>query len=260
MICFFKRSRHMAWILGVLLGLVGGALGWVLAQERLAGLGGQLAVAALAAFLGVYLALYAARITATKEYQTILLYLYEDLNPEKFLAAALPLRKARMDPSLRGTAMAHIANGFLYAGQFQEALEVLDSIQAPEKAVELRGLVLGNQAACQLLAGQEEAAREQICQLRHLITQKGCKPEFAKKARHTIAYLELCLDIQSGRKVDPQVLERDFSSSHAPLHRLDVQFRLAQIYSRCGRSEDFQSSKAYVLHHGGKTVLPSLLP
>ncbi len=260
MIGSYSKSRRIVWSLGILFGICGGLLGWSLSRGQIAGSGGRAAVAILAAFLGVNLAVYAARIAAMREYQSQLLYLYEELDPQKFLTALLPLRQAKLDPSLRGTLMVHIANGYLYGGDISRALEVLDEIEAPGKALELRGMVLSNKASCYLMNNALEAAEEQLGRLRALIGQGECKEEFAQKTRRAIAYLELSLSIRRGEKVDVSILEKDFSVSRSPLHKLDVQYQMALFYLKQGRETPYQAARKYVLTYGHKTFLPSLLP
>lgn len=260
MIRFFSKSRRMAWVLGAVFGICGGLLGWFLSRGQITALGSRVAVAALAAFLGVNLALYIARITAMTEYQNQLLYLYEDLDPQKFLAALLPLGQIKLAPSLRGTLMAHIANGYLYGGDISRTLNVLDEVEVPESAFEMRGMILSNKASCYLMNNELKAAEEQLSQLRKLIGQKECKDEFVQKTRRAIAYQELCLAIRRGKKVDVSVLENDFSVSRSPLHKLDVQFQIALVCLKRGQKESYQAAREYVSTHGCKTALPSLLP
>lgn len=260
MIGAYSRSRHIVYVLGILLGICGGILGWSLSQGKIASLGGRAAVAVLAAFLGVNLAIYAARGVALREYQSQLLYLYEELDPRKFLTALLPLLQAKLDPSLRETLMIHIANGYLYGGDISKALEILDEIETPEKALELRCMVLSNKASCYMMNNKLKAAEEQLSRLRTLIGQESCKEEFAQKTRHAIAYLELCLSIRKGKRVDVCILEKDFSGSRSPLHKLDVQFQMALFYLKQGQKRPYQTARNYVLTFGQKTFLPSMLP
>lgn len=260
MISFFPKSRRMAWMFGIILGICGAFLGWLLSQGRIEGLGGRGVVTVLAAFLGVSLALYAARVTAIKEYQARLLYLYEDLDPQKFLEALLPLSLAKIDPSMRVTLMIHIANGYLYGGDFSKALELLDKVEIPDKTVETRGMILSNQVSCYLMKNQPDTAEELLCQLRQLIGCKECKEAFAQKMRHAIAYQDLCLAIRRGKKIDVSVLEHDFSVSRSPLHKLDVQYQMALFHLKQGQKEPYQVDREYVCIYGSKTVLPSLLP
>lgn len=259
MINAFSKSRRMAWLGGAVLGLVAAAVAWLGLAEAGQGMGTRLLLAALAAFVGVNIAVYFARMLATREYQSRLLLLYEQLDPRAFLEAVEPLQKARLNPSTRSTLLVHIANGWLWAGQPDRALEILDGIQPPEKALETRGLVLGNQATCWLAQGNTDRAQYCMDQLRALTADKACSKEFSLKARHTLAYLELCMNLQRGKQVDVRVLEKDFEASRSPLHKLDVQYRLALAARKKGDETLYASAREYVLQQGAKTVLPERL-
>lgn len=159
MINAFPKSRCVAWTGGAVLGAAAGISAWLYMAGRAASLFNRAIVALLAAFIAVNIALYIARLMAAREYQKRLLLLYEALDPSAFLQALLPLRKKRMDASNRCTTLVHIANGYLYGGQPQQALAVLEDVQPPEKALEMRGLVAGNKATCFLAAGEMDRAQ-----------------------------------------------------------------------------------------------------
>ena len=132
MINAFPKSRCVAWTGGAVLGAAAGISAWLYMAGRAASLFNRAIVALLAAFIAVNIALYIARLMAAREYQKRLLLLYEALDPSAFLQALLPLRKKRMDASNRCTTLVHIANGYLYGGQPQQALAVLEDAQPPE--------------------------------------------------------------------------------------------------------------------------------
>ena len=125
MINAFPQSRRAAWPGGAVVGAAAGISAWLYMAGRAASLFNRAIVALLAAFIAVNIALYIARLMAAREYQKRLLLLYEALDPSAFLQALLPLRKKRMDASNRCTTLVHIANGYLYGGQPQQALAVL---------------------------------------------------------------------------------------------------------------------------------------
>ena len=77
-----------------------------------------------------------------------------------------------------------------------------------------------------LASGQLNQAEELLRQLHRLIEQKECTKEFSQRMRRAIAYQNLGLAIQKGEKIDVSILERDFSTSHSPLHKLDVQYQV----------------------------------
>lgn len=182
----------------------------------------------------------------------------EALDPSAFLQALLPLRKKRMDASNRCTTLVHIANGYLYGGQPQQALAVLEDVQPPEKALEMRGLVAGNKATCFLAAGEMDRAQTAMDELRRIAADRSCKKEFVQKARHTLGYLRLCMDIARGRHADVGALQKDFESSRAPLHRLDVQYRIALALRHRGDRTGMEKSREYLLENSGGTCYGEL--
>lgn len=208
MINAFPKSRCVAWTGGAVLGAAAGISAWLYMAGRAASLFNRAIVALLAAFIAVNIALYIARLMAAREYQKRLLLLYEALDPSAFLQALLPLRKKRMDASNRCTTLVHIANGYLYGGQPQQALAVLEDVQPPEKALEMRGLVAGNKATCFLAAGEMDRAQTAMDELRRIAADRSCKKEFVQKARHTLGYLQLCMDIARGRHADVGALQK----------------------------------------------------
>lgn len=258
MISAFHKSRLIAWVGGISLGGVAAVIAYLLLRERLAGFS-LLAVPALSAFVAANIAVYAARIVSTKEYHTLLLFLYEELNPQKLLDALLSLLERRISPQERCTLMVHIANGHLYAGDPHAALDTLDSIPAPEQALELRGQVAGNKAACHLALGDLKSAQLDLDALRLISGHKACKRELSLKLRRTVAYLQCSLDIQRNKNVDLALLEKDYESCRAPLHKLDVAYRLALLSLRNGDEAKFTQYRDYVAEHGAKTALPALL-
>lgn len=86
-----------------------------------------------------------------------------------------------MDASNRCTTLVHIANGYLYGGQPQQALAVLEDVQPPEKALEMRGLVAGNKATCFLAAGEMDRAQTAMDELRRIAADRSCKRNSYKR-------------------------------------------------------------------------------
>ena len=195
---------------------------------------------------------------AAREYQKRLLLLYEALDPSAFLQALAALRKKRMDASNRCTTLVHIANGYLYGGQPQQALAVLEDAQPPEKALEMRGLVAGNKATCFLAAGEMDPGADSHgraaahCSRQEL--QKGIRTKGAPYAGLSAALHGYC----PGRHADVGALQKDFESSRAPLHRLDVQYRIALALRHRGDQTGMEKSREYLLENSGGTCYGEL--
>ena len=95
-------------------------------------------------------------------------------------------------------------------------------------------------------------------ELRRIAADRSCKKEFVQKARHTLGYLQLCMDIARGRHADVGALQKDFESSRAPLHRLDVQYRIALALRHRGDQTGMEKSREYLLENSGGTCYGEL--
>ena len=259
MINAFEKSRSTAWLGGAVLGLAAGTGAWLALKDAGTPIFNRVLLVILAAFVGTNIAVYLARMIAAREYQNRLLLLYEQLDPQAFLEAMEPLETVSLDQASRCTLLSHIANGLLYAGNTQKALEILEGISLPSKALSARGLILSNQAACWLVQGNPDQAQVCMDHLKMLLANKDCDKAFADKARHGLAYLQICMDLRRGKRVDLAILEKDFLTSRSPFHRLDVQYRIALSARKAGDTARFEKAKEYVRQHGAKTVYPSLL-
>ncbi len=257
MIGYFKKSRILAWAGGVLSAIGGFLAAFVLLANRLSGIQ-RIGASVLVSFFAVNAVLCIARLVAVREYQDRLCLLYTDLNPSSFLDVLLPLSKIKTDIVSHTTTLVHIANGYLAAGEFQKAQGILQSIVLPDKAVELRGRVLSNLIACCLQQANGKMAEKTMSELKQLLRDKRCKPEFAKKARHALGYQTICLNILLGRETDASVLEQDFKSSKNALHRVHIKLQLARIYCRRGELNEFKAARTYVLDHGEHLYLSQL--
>lgn len=257
MIMAFKNSRNVAVFAGLGLGAAFALGAWLFLPQGLQV--NKYLITALAAFVGVNIALYIARMFATREYQAMLLYFYERLDPQKMLTCVQPLVNKKMDASSHCTLMVHIANAHLYSGNTDKALEILSQIKVPEKALEMQGLILSNKANCYIYNNNINKATECISSLRTLIQNAACKKEFVVKARHTIGYMLICKDIKQGKNVDVSVLVADSEKSKAPLHLLEVNYYIALAYQAKGDKQGFEKAKEYVLQRGQNTALHKYL-
>jgi hypothetical protein len=228
MINAFPKSRCVAWTGGAVLGAAAGISAWLYMAGRAASLFNRAIVALLAAFIAVNIALYIARLMAAREYQKRLLLLYEALDPSAFLQALLPLRKKRYGCfQTAAPRWCILPTDISTAVSRRRHWRCWKMCSHRRKALEMAGLVAGNKATCFLAAGEMDRAQTAMDELRRIAADRNCKKEFVQKARHTLGYLQLCMDIARGRHADVGALQKDFESSRAPLHRLDVQYRIA---------------------------------
>lgn len=234
MIRFFKASRMTA-VLGSLAGAAAGAgAAWLLYP----GDGATRAVLMLvAAALALNVFLYIAKIVAVRRYQEILLLLYEKLDPEAFLAQALPILDRKAKTADRVTHAAHVANGYLAQGEADLAIALLKRQQVPDQAAALRGLIASNLGTACLQKGDRAGASAALKELKQVVASPNCKEKFREKARRIIAYQQICLDILNGKTGGIKALEQDYETAKSPFHKMNAGMFLAGAYERMGERE-----------------------
>lgn len=234
MIGFFKESRRTAVFGSVLGAVVCAAAAWFLYSGEMST---RIILMVVAAALAVNVAVYAAKLIAMRRYQEILLLLYEKMEPQAFLDAALPILDAKAGTADRVTHAAHVANGYLALGKAGEAADLLERQQVPDQARALKGLVYSNLGTAYLLMEDRQKAAGALEGLRSVAADPKCKEKFRQKARHIIAYQQLCLDVLDGKNSPKQALEKDFETSRSPLHKANAAVFLRKIYGRTGEWE-----------------------
>ena len=132
-----------------------------------------------------------------------------------------------------------------------------DPVEIASKAV-LHARDYGNDILILDTAGRLHIDEELMDELRRIAADRNCKKEFVQKARHTLGYLQLCMDIARGRHADVGALQKDFESSRAPLHRLDVQYRIALALRHRGDRTGMEKSREYLLENSGGTCYGEL--
>ena len=219
MIHFFRASRMTA-VWGSAAGaFAGAAAAWAFYPgDR----GTKAVLALVAAALAVNVCLYIAKIISVRRYQEILLLLYEKLDPEAFLAQALPLLDRKAGTVDRVTHAAHVANGYLAKGDPDAAIALLKRQQVPEQAAALRGLVASNLGTACLQKGDRTGAVAALEELKQVVCSRHCKEKFREKARRIIAYQQLCLDVLDGKRGGLKELEKDYESTKSPFHKLSA--------------------------------------
>lgn len=249
MVNAFRKSRITAYIIGPAAALLAALVTYFALQQRSMGPGARIAASLLAAAAAAYFVCYIAKVQAVREYQELLLLLYRDLEPEKLITALEGILTKRLSAEDRAMALIHLSNAYLYKGDAAKALEILESITPPESATEVRGLLAGNKGACQLRLGKPDKAAGECTALIALSMEKKTKALQKDKLSHAAAYLRLCIRISEQKNVDISVLEKDFESTRAPLHKLDAEYNLFCYYRSHGQKEKEEEARKYLLEN-----------
>ncbi|MFT0848940.1 hypothetical protein VR010_14470 [Actinomycetaceae bacterium L2_0104] len=255
--------------------LLAAVVGWFLGTDST----NRVLLALVLGVVGFSLVLYYTRLNNVKRYKLLMARLYTDLDPEAFLAEVKRVDLDRMKPTERSTTEIHIANGLLAAGRPQEALEVLKTVesQAEPGAWEVLFTVAANRATCYLDSGQAKKAQRSMQHASDIVRQgkasaggngrpassrpaKAGRPvndpqDFWLKARKTLAFLQLRLDVARGRKINTVVLREDLERNKAPLQGIRVAALLMAAYEQQGDSAGAQEMRSYIVEHGGQMAV-----
>lgn len=270
----FSSLRQKLTAIGV--ALAAGAAGWFLGTDgtNRVLLGVALGVVAYSVML------YYARLSNVKKYKLLMARLYTDLDPETFLSEVRKLDVARMTPEERHTTEIHIANGLLAAGRPREALELLADVESrvAEDAWEVLFTVAANRATCYLDLEQTTKAQRSMQRAKDIVRKgettaggfgrsgsarmgssraskagrAGNDPQnFWIKARKTLAFQQLRLDVARGRKIDTNNLRDELDRNKAPLQGIRVATVLMRAYENQGDHNGVEQMRAHIIARGG---------
>lgn len=176
-----------------------------------------------------FLALALAELAAANQHRKLLLILYAQGDPARFIAAYSPLLQARkVAPGQELTLRAYLSNAYLALGDSDKALELL--AQAPpvtgSQAARAQALLAGNRCSIYLQRGDAAAASEQLARLRSLQAASSNAQDDLFAA---IPQLTARCDLLQGRITAPGLLEQAAQDTKSPLLRADLQLAAAQI-------------------------------
>lgn len=259
------KQKTLSVAISLLAGIAGSFFGSDLANRLIIGL----AVAA-AAYMVL---LYFLRMTNVKNYKLLMASLYTDLDPHTFLKAVKKLNLTRMGPEERATTEIHIANGLLAAGRPHEALDLLDKVESRTEAGswEVLFTLAANRSTCYLDMKQAKKAQRSMQRASDLIHQgktahgaarptraqrnQGGPQDFWLKARKTLAFQQLRLDVLRGRSIHKEPLLEDLEQGKAPLQRIRVATLLRDAYVAEGDSAGAAKMREFIVTYGGRLAV-----
>lgn len=260
------KQKMMAIGISLVAGLAASFLGSDLANRLIIGL----AVAAAAYMI----LLYFLRMINVKNYKLLMASLYTDLDPQVFLDEVQKLDMARMNSEEHATTKIHIANGLLAAGRPHEALDLLDEVESRTEADswEVLFTLAANRSTCYLDMEQVRKAQRSMQRAADLIRQgtasrghntrraatrarAGDPPDFWLKARKTLAFQQLRLDVLRGRTIHKDPLLDDLKRGKAPLQRIRVATLLRDAYIAEGDNAGAAKMRDFIMEHGGRLAV-----
>ena len=259
MVNAFRRSKVMAFYIGIPLAIVTFIIIWVSTESRIADQTMRSVVSLSLAIFIFGTVLLVSRGMATRDYQKLLPPFYSDLDPQRMIDSLEGLDPRGLNADERAANDLHKAGGYIYLGKTDKAKALLEGISIPPHDINTRFLIYGNLATCALMAGDTREAKKRIEALEALAKDKKSNQNLAIRVGRVSGYLRMCLDIQKGNDVDISIMKEDFETSPVPTHKLDVAYYIYLYMHAHGEDEDAAEYIRFIEEQGAKTVYPLLL-
>lgn len=259
MIRAFKKSRKIMYAVGIPLSFTAVTAAWFILQNYTETSVMRALVSLLSGIVFFSIAVMVCRVIAMSEYQDLLIPFYKELDPGRMLSNLEAVDLKKLSEGERIMLSIHKANGYLYLGDTEKALSLLDYDSLKEKDLNNRYLVLGTLSSIYLMKYDEDKVNELLCSLKSIAASAKCPRDLSMRVRRVISYVELCSAIRKRKKCDTAPLEKDFASSRVPVHKLDAAYYLALYLSTHKRAQEASEYIEYINGEGGKTIYPSLL-
>ncbi|HHV10383.1 MAG TPA: hypothetical protein GXX75_08930 [Clostridiales bacterium] len=250
MIFYFKKSRNAAIIWSILLTVIGYMILPLLINNNAIP---QLAYI-LVPVIAVYIALYIGKVVSYRKYQEVLLLLYGSLEVGKFILEGEKMLQARISKKEKCLLALHLSNGYLAAGAFDKAKDILNQNMPLAKRFGSSMEFSSNLIAALIQNNEIKAASGAISDLKQTVSTEKNKDR-KLRLQKTLAYQLACLETAKGSNGYLDVLEKDYLSSKSILHKINVSRYLVELYQRTGKKEKGKQLIDYVLEHGNQHFL-----
>lgn len=250
MIFHFKKSKKATIIGSIILTVIGYVILYLFFKDK-----EKLQIAyILVPVISVYISVYIGKVMAYKSYQEVLLLLYEKLDIAGFILEGEKLFQARISNKEKGLLALHLSNGYIAAGEFEKAKNILSQNKILAKQFSLEMEFSSNIIAAFIQNHEIKEAEDGILDLKKAVSGEKDK-EKKIKIQKTLAYQQACLETVKGSNSYLNVLEKDYCSSKSVLHKISVSRYLLELYQRMENKEKRKQVMDYVLEHGNKHYL-----
>lgn len=256
MVFYFKKSRNTTLILTTILILAGYVILHLFSKE----LSKQRYTYILIPVISIYISLYISKLIAYKLHQEVLLLLYKDLDINKFITEAEKINNLRLSKKEKCSFVLHLSNGYMAAGEFNKARNILLEYMPLAKKVGANLEFSSNIISALIQGGELKEADADIRELKRevgLIKDKGKNKDNIYKTRlqKTLAYQQACLETLKGSTKYKEILEKDYLSSKSIYHKINVSRYLIETYHKSGDIKKIKEIVKDVFEYGNQHYL-----
>ncbi len=236
-----------------------GALVLLFVAARMVAAGVSFVVAALVLIIGFAILCILGMSYAVNANQNKLCWLYQDLEPERFVVMYEKLLpRAKKDPDLEVNLRAHMANGYAAYGEFEKALAVMDAApEIPDEELNRTAkiLLLNNRAQIYFQLEQAEKGKECMDQMRVLLSQSS--EALQKQYEENLRMMRCHYEALTGVCRDDAYLREVVRNSTTNLFRVNASLLLARVYLSQGETEMARSYLEQTYEKGRDWLWPT---
>lgn len=184
-----------------------------------------------------FAALAIAELAAASQHQRLLMILYREGDPDRFIKAYEPLLSQRCTvPGRLLTLRAYLSNAYLAKGEFERAAQLLD--EAPQvtgrEAENARALLAGNRCTIALRSGNLPEAERQL----RLLEEAQQRGRAEAKLFADLPLLREELAVRKGRPCEIGPIRTAAEKAVSPVRRADLLLELGMALSAQGKAKE----------------------
>lgn len=185
-------------------------------------------------FLGLFISRFFAEFMALKQHQKFLAVLYYGKQPKKFTELYEQLlSEKKLADHIRFTSQSHLVNGYIAAGNFSKALDILDHMPklAPANEAYGKSLIAGNRCLIYCLQDDLEQAEtyyEDFISYGESITKKRSRQSYIQSKSTLTTRIKMLRGTSS--KQDAFDLRERLKAPITPYQKIEVQYLLGRVY------------------------------
>ncbi len=205
--------------------------------------------------LGIFLSVMAVNLLALAKYRRILAPLYDDCDPDRFLAAAAPLLSVASAPAAARVMIRNdFAVGLITRGDFEKAWGILENLQpsgkGPRMALTL-AVIAHNRAAARLGLQDVEAAKGFRDEMARMEPALVSEHRLLATYRNRLDRLDYRIRIAEGNfEGAREFFEAVLPTCRNEYERVETRSILASVYEAAGDESGAKESLEYVAAHG----------
>ena len=189
--------------------------------------------------LGVFISWFIASLIALTKHRKLLNILYREMKPKDFIAIYSPVAKNdKLRKNIHFSMMCFLSNAYSAAGEYNTAMEVLNSIQVLDnRKQQSKAILTGNR--CDIYCGMENIvlAKKEYSDLKTMVNIG----ETSQKSILDLLKVKINLLEENGSEEDCETVRAALKGNLTPLFQLQLRYLLAQLYEQQGEYEFAQT-------------------